>query len=207
MTGLFEWLSKVLGQGSERSHRSEHEPVPSFEELQGEAEREHEEEPAPGVRFDPNLIEHLKHEHRLFLKSYAAIKTAASEGQWDLVYSDLLSFRAGLTNHLLTESVKLYVYLRLKLAADPVQLRLMRNFSSEMVGIGKVVVDFIENNEDITTNSEKQRQFMSGWNDIGKVLGDRIGREEKTLYPMYEDMIDQSAATATAAHKTGARVN
>lgn len=184
MAGLFEWLSKIFGGGdvATSSIEATQFPLRSSKDLADDS--------SSGVRHDPYLITRLKNDHRSLLKQYAVIKTAAIEGRWSDVHGDLLKFRAELTDHLLTESVKLYVYLRLKLAADQVQLRLMRNFSSEMVGIGKVVVDFIETNEDVASNPEKQTQFMTGWSEIGKVLGDRVGREEKTLYPMYEEPAD-----------------
>lgn len=186
MAGFFQWLSKIFGKGDSEASSLETNQFPL------RASKDISEDGSSGVRHDPHLITRLKNDHRSLLKQYATIKTAAIEGRWVDVHGDLLKFRAELTDHLLTESVKLYVYLRLKLAADQVQLRLMRNFSSEMVGIGKVVVDFIETNEDVASNPEKQSQFMTGWSEIGKVLGDRVGREEKTLYPMYEEPSDGS---------------
>lgn len=185
MSSFFSWLSKIFSGSAVEERRTAvaHEPVRATRSMHHES---FDETPA-GVRHDPMLIHRLKDDHRSLLKQYATIKTAATEGRWAEVHADLLRFRAELTDHLLTESVKLYVYLRLKLASDPAQLRLMRNFSSEMVGIGKVVVDFIEANEDVAINLDKQLQFMKGWTEIGKVLGDRVGREEKTLYPMYDD--------------------
>lgn len=185
MSSFFSWFSKIFsGDDAPDPH-----PAAAREPVRVARSVHHEplEEAPAGVRHDPMLIHRLKDDHRSLLKQYATIKTAATEGRWAEVHGDLLRFRAELTDHLLTESVKLYVYLRLKLAADPAQLRLMRNFSSEMVGIGKVVVDFIEANEDVAINLDKQLQFMKGWAEIGKVLGDRVGREEKTLYPMYDD--------------------
>lgn len=199
MSGVFSWFSKFFGR-LERREEAEPAPTPPSRARPKAHAPAPTLEPAPaatGVHHDPTLIIRLKDDHRSLLKQYAAIKTAATEGRWTEVHNDLLKFRAELTDHLLTESVKLYVYLRLKLSGDPVQLRLMRNFSSEMVGIGKVVVDFIEANEDVAINLEKQQQFMTGWGEIGKVLGDRVGREEKTLYPMYDDPIVSSTSTAT----------
>lgn len=199
MSGVYEWLSKFFGRLPESKATLTMDP---FELAAQQPQRRpqkrampvatEEEAPSAGVRHDPALIPRLKDDHRALLKQYAAIKTAAQDNNWTAVHAGLQRFRAELTDHLLTESVKLYVYLRIKLSADASQLRLMRSFSSEMVGIGKAVVDFIESYEDVALDSHKQAQFMTGWGEIGKVLGDRIGREEKTLYPMYDEpLIDR----------------
>lgn len=200
MSGVYEWLSKFFGRLPEAKNTNM--AVDPFELAAQQPQRRQPKRPAPlvvaeettsaGVRHDPSLIMRLKDDHRSLLKQYAAIKTAAEEGDWTTVHSGLQRFRAELTDHLLTESVKLYVYLRLKLSADASQLRLMRSFSSEMVGIGKVVVDFIESHEDVALDPGKQAQFMTAWAELGKVLGDRIGREEKTLYPMYDEPLIDS---------------
>lgn len=142
--------------------------------------------PSSGIAFDPELIERLKGDHRVLLSTYGAISTAAQAERWTEVESLLAQFRSGLTDHLMLESIKLYVYLQRTLASDPDNLRLMRRFSSEMVGIGKVVMDFVDDNQAISTDPGQQAQFLKSWRDIGKTLGDRVGREEKTLYPMYE---------------------
>lgn len=201
MTGLFQWLSRIFGSGDGRPISADASYFPL------RTSHDSNEDISSGVRHDPQLIPRLKNDHRALLKQYATIKTAATENRWVDVHDDLLRFRAELTDHLLTESVKLYVYLRLKLAADQVQLRLMRNFSSEMVGIGKVVVDFIETNEDIALSPDKQAQFMTGWSEIGKVLGDRVGREEKTLYPMYEEPIESGKSSSGQTPQNAHSVN
>lgn len=144
-----------------------------------------------GVQFDPLLIQHLKDDHRVLLGQYGDIKTAAAkaiatQGDWKAVEAGLVKLRRGLTDHLMTETIKLYVYLQLSLARDREKSKVMRSFSSEMAGIGKVALDFIDKNRDVSLHPDKQEKFLDTWNEIGKVLGDRIGREEKTLYPMYD---------------------
>lgn len=143
-----------------------------------------------GVHFDPVLIQHLRDDHRVILGRYGAIRGAAirafaTDGSWAAVENELIQFRKGLTDHLMTESIKLYVYLLQTLGGDQENVRRVRAFSSEMAGIGKTVLDFIDKNRDVGLNADKQAQFLDAWGEIGQVLGDRISREERTLYPMY----------------------
>ena len=138
-----------------------------------------------GSHFDPALVQHLKDEHRALLTTFGSIKAAATQGQWIAVQTDLANFRSALTNHLVTESNKLYVHLQLSLAADRERLKTMRKFSNEMVGIGKVVLNLLDEYKDVNLHGHKQARFLGAWNELGKVLGDRVSREESTLYPMY----------------------
>lgn len=155
-----------------------------------------------GVQFDPLLIQHLKDDHRVLLGQYGDIKAAAAkaiatQGDWKAVETGLIQLRRGLTDHLMTETIKLYVYLQLSLAGDREKSKVMRSFSSEMAGIGKVALDFIDKNRDIGLHPDKQEAFLDTWNEIGKVLGDRIAREEKTLYPMYDASHSENGTRAS----------
>lgn len=180
---MFTWLSNLLAP-------KKRDPGPSMlarETTPGTSRHEPPRQPSsPGIRYDAALIHRLKDDHRAFLRTYGGIKTAAEGGDWVTVEKTMLQFRSALTDHLMTESIKLYVYLQLTLAGDRERLALMRRFSSEMVGIGKVVLDFIDGNRDVSVNKEKQERFLEAWGHIGKTLGDRIAREEQTLYPMYD---------------------
>ena len=50
-----------------------------------------------------------------------------------------------------------------------------------------VVLGFLDGQHDLARSPAKQGAFLPVWMDIGRTLGDRIAREEKTLYPMYQD--------------------
>lgn len=63
----------------------------------------------------------------------------------------------------------------------------MKSFASEMSGIGRAVIGFLDDQKDLVRSSARQAAFLQAWTDIGRTLGDRITREEKTLYPMYCD--------------------
>lgn len=139
-----------------------------------------------GARFDPLFIPRLKAEHRVLLETFGQIKALAEQGDWPAAEARLSQFRAVLTEHLVIESVRLYVFLTQACASDPDKLATMRQFSAEMHGIGKAVVKFVEQHTELVGRPDAQKTFVAGWPEIGFTLGDRIRREERTLYPMYE---------------------
>jgi len=137
-----------------------------------------------GLSFHADLIPKLLHEHRVVLDLYGQILHNASVKDWASVASLLVLFRKGLSDHLLDEAVRLYVYLQ-KSVEDEESRALIRNFRTEMEGIGRVVIKVLDRFEDIATSPYLQELFEKEWRGLGTVLGDRIAREEKTLYPLY----------------------
>lgn len=138
------------------------------------------------IRYDPALIGRLVEDHRALVALYQEILGAAEAGRLQETTALLAEFRKQLTAHLLTEAVKLYVYLRHRLGREPARLKQMRAFSSEMVKIGRVVIAVIEEHARLHDAPEKRAPFIERWKEIGAVLSDRIDREERLLYPMYE---------------------
>lgn len=94
-------------------------------------------------------------------------------------------FRAGIQSHLLIENVRLYIYLEHQLADDETSHRLIHDFRHEMDGIGKAVVGFLAKYKDLNVDSNLVASFGRDLEAVGKVLVDRIQREESTLYPLY----------------------
>ncbi len=148
-------------------------------------------EPAPretkGISYNPDLIRQYHEDHRQLLGLFGRAKQAAEAGQWVEVEAALGTFRTALTDHLLSESIRLYTYLKQQVAGDQDSMDLMKSFSSEMNAIGRLVMSFLDGQKDLSRSPAKQGAFLPVWTDIGRTLGDRIAREEKTLYPMYQD--------------------
>ena len=143
--------------------------------------------PAPGteIRYDPALVNNLQQEHQQLLGIYAAVKQAFDAGDYQTVSMRLNEFRAALQNHLLTENIRLYIYLDRQLAGDEVTSELIRGFRREMDSIGKTVLNFLKKYEAIGVDSDLAAAFLHDFEAIGKVFVDRIEREEVTLYPLY----------------------
>jgi len=131
------------------------------------------------------LISHLTTEHQQLLGIYQDIDKAREKGSYNQVSSLLSEFGGMLRGHLLTENVKLYVYLKIALKNDVENASIMQQFRSEMMQIGKAVMEFLEKYEQCEWDELSRHQFNVDFTNIGKVLGKRIHTEEDTLYPLY----------------------
>jgi len=142
---------------------------------------------APGTQISYNidLIPQLRAEHQQLLKLFAMINKAFAGNDLVLTAKYLEDFRRGIQSHLLTENIRFYIYLEHSLGQDTESLGLMRDFRQEMDTIGKAVLTFLGKYKDIATRPDFSIPFAKDLEDVGKVLVDRIKREEETLYPLY----------------------
>ena len=141
--------------------------------------------PGTAIHFHPELVGKLQQDHQALLRLYTQTQTAARRGDVVQAAAHLEEFRILLQSHLLTENVRLYVYLEHALAKDASSHQLIRSFRHEMDDIGKVVVKFLTDYRDLARHPELAQQFSEALDGIGKVLAERIRREEETLYPLY----------------------
>lgn len=141
--------------------------------------------PGTAIHYHPELIGKLTQEHQCLLRLFEHVQRAAREGDVVLAARHLEAFRVQLQGHLLTENVRLYVYLEHALAGDASSHQLMRAFRHEMDDIGKAVVDFLTSYRELARRPDLTPQFLQALEGIGKVLVERIQREEETLYPLY----------------------
>lgn len=142
---------------------------------------------APGtqIRYSPTLIDELKNDHQQLLAIYMAIKASFEQGDYPAVSQQLNEFRAGLHGHLLTENVRLYIYLDRSLGHDEMNSELIRGYRREMDTIGKTVLNFLKKYEAIGVDKELATPFAKDFAAIGAVLVERIKKEESVLYPLY----------------------
>ena len=142
---------------------------------------------APGtqIRYSPDLINSLQGDHQTLLSLYGEINTAFDEKRYSDVSSMLTTFKSGLNAHLLTENVRLYIYLQHALVADPSSSELIHGFRKEMDEIAKVALGFLKKYETIGVDEDLAAHFATDFATIGKVLVERIEKEENTLYPLY----------------------
>jgi len=143
--------------------------------------------PAPGteIRYSPDLIPQLKNDHAELLALYGKIQESYAAGNYEEVSRQLDEFRSMLQGHLLTENVRLYIYLDRMLGRDEMNSELIREFRREMDGIGRTAMNFLKKYEAIGVDKELAGAFKKDFDAIGAVLGQRIQREESTLYALY----------------------
>ncbi len=142
---------------------------------------------APGtqIRYSPELIDSLQNDHQTLLSLYGDINTAFEKKLYDDVSSMLVTFKSGLNAHLLTENVRLYIYLEHALVGDATSSELIHGFRKEMDEIAKVAIGFLKKYEAIGVDEDLAAHFATDFATIGKVLVERIEKEENTLYPLY----------------------
>lgn len=141
--------------------------------------------PGTSIHYHPDLIAKLTGDHQVLLKLFGETRAAAENGNVAQAAGRLEEFRVALQAHLLTENIRLYVYLEHALAADAQSHTLVHEFRHEMDEIGKAVVGFLGKYRDLAARPELAADFSSDLDGVGQVLVERIQREESTLYPLY----------------------
>lgn len=142
---------------------------------------------APGTRihYHGDLIDKLTGDHRHLLTLFGETQAAAGQGDVAVAAARLEAFRSALQAHLLTENVRLYVYLEHLLAGDPSSRDLIHEFRHEMDSIGKALVAFLGKYRELATRPDLAAAFADELAAVGGILVQRIEREEGTLYPLY----------------------
>ncbi|MBI3149986.1 MAG: hemerythrin domain-containing protein [Betaproteobacteria bacterium] len=142
---------------------------------------------APGtdIRYYAGLIDKLKRDHQALFASFGAVQSAFKNGDVARAASELSRFRVAINSHLMMEGVRLYAYLDRELAEDVGNQTLVRDFRQEMDGIGQAVVGFLTKYAELGRNESLSSTFGRDLEAVGKVLTQRIQREEALLYPLY----------------------
>ncbi len=144
---------------------------------------------APGTRivYDPELIAQYKEDHRRLLGLFSAIDEAFWYGELEATTEMLKRFLVGFQEHVLSEKIRLYIYLEHKLVHNPRGFEVVQGFRHEMDGIAKAVIEFMVRYEEIYLQSHAQLRasFADELAHIGQLLAKRIRCEEEDLYRLY----------------------
>jgi hemerythrin-like domain-containing protein len=162
-----------------RSKADDH-PVPA-----ATANEQRQAAPGTQVYYHDDLIQQLTQEHRELVKLYGNIGTAYEKGEIGKVRRQLEEFGDMLRGHLLSENIKLYVYLKHVLEQDEENTAIMQQFRTEMQHIGKAVTAFLQKYTERDWDDALRSSFGNEFAEVGKVLTRRIETEEQTLYPLY----------------------
>lgn len=143
--------------------------------------------PGTSISYRQDLIPRLKGDHEQLRTLHEAIGLAFEGGNVELAVLKLNQFRTLIQSHLLCENVSLYVYLRHALINDVRSRSLVQGFQREMDGIGKVALEFVAKYSDLGRPGQNglMETFAEDLARVGEVLGERVVREESTLYPLY----------------------
>lgn len=142
---------------------------------------------APGteIHYHPELIDQLTGDHVRLLAIHDDIARALATRDFPRISGKLEELRSGLTGHLLTENVRLYIYLDRWLAGDETNSELIRSFRRDMDAIGRHVMKFLNKYQTTGVDEDLATAFSRDFAAIGTVLAERIRKEEEVLYPLY----------------------
>jgi len=151
-----------------------------------ESTQEKEVIPGTTLTYDKTLVIQLHNDHKALLVLYSKIGKYLEKEDYPNIQSHLAQFATLLRTHLLLENLKLYVYLTKALAHDAENLELMIGMRKEMGHIGRTVNQFLTRyTETLPWTPEKTQSFAGEFKHIGKILVERISREEQRLYTLY----------------------
>ena len=131
-----------------------------------------------------SLVETLKTQHVAVQKLATEISQLVERKNVAGINGKLTDLKTALLGHLELEDKKLYPAL-IKAAEkkDPAAVGTARMFSTNMVGISRVLTDFLGKYEGKKFSADA---FAQDWQGILGALAARINSEEATLYPLYE---------------------
>ncbi len=142
--------------------------------------------PGTSIHYDPALIQRLLEDHRHIESLFADMVTTAQQRNAAHLQQVLDGFTTALRGHLLTENVRLYVYLQHTLGGDPENAALIQGFRQEMQQIGRVLADFLlRHREREVWDEDGWSRFAGDLAQLAPVLKKRIETEETILYPLY----------------------
>lgn len=139
------------------------------------------------IAYDPKLVETLHAQHGQLGALFERIGRCAERGDYAKARTLLVRFKTSLQGHILTENVRFYAYLENALSDDAENARTIHDFRKEMNQIARQVVSFVDTwqDSDFATTTKRQ-QFVTHYEDVGKLLEQRLDNEENNLYPLYQ---------------------
>jgi hypothetical protein len=139
------------------------------------------------IRYDPALLDSLLRDHADLSALFERIGKLMRDARYDEISPELVNFKTRLEAHILTENVRFYTYLEQSLSGDAHNAEMMRDFRREMNTIARGVVTFVKKYQAPGTfDATLQAEFTQDYQSVGALLKQRLGREESSLYPLYQ---------------------
>lgn len=139
------------------------------------------------ISYDPVLMDTLLHDHTQLTVCYAHIGKLLQENKFGEIRGELINFKTRLQAHILSENVRFYTYLEQSLEGDRGNLETLHDFRREMNVIARGVMDFVRKYQTSAALSNQSRlDFTNDYSAVGKLLAQRLQREESSLYPLYQ---------------------
>ena len=142
------------------------------------------------LTYKSNLIPVLKEDHQALLPLHTSILWYANNRKYKELEKGLNAFGERLKIHLRKETIDLYIYLEFIIAKEIEikQRKTFREFRLEMKRISVAVSSALNQYENTPITDETVKQFLIDFKELGRILIDRIEKEEKMLYPIYTNL-------------------
>lgn len=137
-------------------------------------------------QFNKSLIKNLVSDHKILWTEFTDMMKSAQNDNFYEANRLLSSFSTKLTEHFQIESDELYVYMdfveKMMTAEDKESIK---GFDDEMHKIGYAVKDLVDRYINQPVSAANKDTFIKEFIHAGGMLGERIKREERVLYPVY----------------------
>jgi len=138
--------------------------------------------------YDLGLIKTLQKDHRELLFIYAGIMTNAESRKYKLVAEQLILFSERFTEYFHVADKGLYGYLKAYIKQkQPKRQKAFSTLSLEMKNLYLSVFYSLNQSPNIPFNENSYDGFINEFKYLGEQLSNRIEREEKVLFRMYEE--------------------
>lgn len=135
--------------------------------------------------YSPELIGNLKDDHADLLRRHGELEQLAVKGQYGAIPMALSGFKNKFDLHILHENLQFYCHVEERLARRGAELAVVREFRTEMNGLARGVVNFVKKYRAEGVRQQNRDAFLVELRSVGGMLGHRVEREEKNLYPLY----------------------
>jgi len=140
------------------------------------------------IEFDSGLIHHLENDHKELLDLYNQVLGSAKNNEFNILQLSLVEFATSFTTHIEIEDEQLYGYLiDLASGKSALEQKVVSDFADEMKKISVSIFEMLSQSPYIPVTKYTVSKFITEFEKIGEMLTDRIEREEKVLYPIYEN--------------------
>lgn len=137
------------------------------------------------VSYHPTLIDEYTHTHEELDMQFKAIKHAVEQGRFEHVGEALTTFQISFDGHILSENVRFYAYMEQQMRTDNENLKLIREFRTEMHSIARQTTQFVREWNRKGVDAANKEAFLKEYDAVNHVLQLRLQSEEKNLYPLY----------------------
>jgi hypothetical protein len=133
------------------------------------------------------LTESLTEDHKELLSIYGNIMESAKNNEFTMLPMMLSNFSKKCLTHV-NEEEELYNFMKILAGSrSEIERKVAREFSAEMKNLSVSIFTTLNQSSFIPVTDNSVDGFIKEFEELGSVLQERIGREEKILYPMYEN--------------------